>query len=253
MPGASSSNGEKETAAARATSARSDFISNLDRRMGELRASLRGLEQELGSPRLRDDLRRRVHALSAGARHLRFGAMAAVLVDAERMLERAAAVGGLEPAELVSIAASLEQLPTLALSEAEYEARPAELPPQPEVLGRRIGVPPSILVVGPSGLADAIANPLEHGLDVEIECERTESTAAAYDLVRALAPDVAVIDADLPGAKELVAKLIRETPGEPVPIVVVGTWASVEDGARWVAAGAARAIPKPVSPHGLRR
>jgi DNA-binding response OmpR family regulator len=259
MPSASSSNGEKEAeaaaaavAAARAGGPRSDFLSHLDRRLGELRTYLRGLEQEPGSPRLRDDLRRRVHALLTGARHLRFAGMAAALAETERLLERAAAVGGLDPVEIAAIGARLDEIPKLTWIEPTPEPKRTEPPPR-ESIGKKGGVPPSVLVVGPSGVADAIANPLEHGLDTEIECERTESTTAALDMVRALAPDVVVVDVDLPGAKELVSKLTRDVVAQPLPIVVVGTWGSVEDGARWVAAGASRAMPKPVSPHGLRK
>src|SRR5882724_6699721 len=211
MQGTCASDPEKDTEAARAAragSARSDFLANLGRRIGELKTCLKGLEQEPGSPRLRDDLRRRVHALSTSARHLRFSAMSTSLVEAERLLERAAAVGGLDPAELGAIGGMLDELPSLAWSEP-HDQRPTEGPPAAQARDRG-GVPPSVLVLGPSGLADAIANPLEHGLDPEIECERTESVAAALDLVRALAPDVAVIDTDLPGAKELVTKLTRD-------------------------------------------
>ena len=77
--------------AARIISARSDFVSSLSRRVQELRTCLSALEQDPGSPRQRDDLRRRVHALSAGARLLRFGSMATALAEVERTLERAAA------------------------------------------------------------------------------------------------------------------------------------------------------------------
>ena len=41
---------------------------------------------------------------------------------------------------------------------------------------------------------------------------------------------------------------------EPMPLVVVGTWSTPEDGANWIpAAGATRALAKPVSPHELRK
>ena len=44
-------------------------------------------------------------------------------------------------------------------------------------------------------------------------------------------PDVAVVDADLPGAPELVEKLCRDPLTEPMPLMVVGTWSTPEDGA----------------------
>src|SRR5215471_10105932 len=222
MQGTSSGSGEKEAEAvgvARSAGGRPDFVSNLGRRLSELTSFLKGLEQEPGSPRLRDDLRRRVHALSTGARHLRFTAMATALAETERLLERAAAVGGLEAADLAALAAIFEGLPSLA-HDSQQTIPPATSAP----IGKKGGVPPSVMVVGPTGLADAIANPLEHGGDAEMECERIDSTAAALELARTLAPDLAVVDADLPGAKDLVGKLTHDFLAVPMPIIVVGTW-----------------------------
>src|SRR5437773_3682948 len=102
--------GAEAARAARIGSARADFVSSLGRRAGELKTILNGLEQDPGSPRFRDDLRRRVHALSAGARLLRFAGMATALAEAERMLERAASIGGLTRSELRDISQILENL-----------------------------------------------------------------------------------------------------------------------------------------------
>lgn len=245
--------GAEAARAARIGSARSDFISSLGRRVQELRASLAGLEHDPGSPRLRDDLRRRVHALSAGARLLRFAGMAAALAEAERMLERAAAVGGLDKAEMKGISELLESLPALAWNEPTHEQRATERPPPSAPIGEQAAIPPTVLVVGSSGLADAITQAIEHAVENDIECERTDTPATGLELARALAPDVAVVDADLPGARELVEKLCRDPLTEPMPLIVVGTWSAPEDGARWIAAGATRALAKPVSPHELRK
>ncbi len=245
--------GAEAARAARIGSARSDFISSLGRRVQELRASLAGLEHDPGSPRLRDDLRRRVHALSAGARLLRFAGMAAALAEAERMLERAAAVGGLDKAEMKGISELLESLPALAWNEPTHEQRATERPPPSAPIGEQAAIPPTVLVVGSSGLADAITQAIEHAVENDIECERTDTPATGLELARALAPDVAVVDADLPGARELVEKLCRDPLTEPMPLIVVGTWSAPEDGAKWIAAGATRALAKPVSPHELRK
>ena len=238
--------------AARITSARSDFVSSLSRRVQELRTCLSTLEQDPGSPRGRDDLRRRIHALSAGARLLRFGSMATALAEIERTLERAAAVGEIERDELRAIAQTLDGLHALAWNEPTNEQRPTERPPVPAAIGETASVPPTVLVVGSSGIADAITLPIEHAAENDIECERTETAATALDLARALAPDVAVVDADLPGTKELVEKLGRDPLTEPMPIIVVGTWSTPEEAGGWIAGGAARALAKPVSPHELR-
>jgi DNA-binding response OmpR family regulator len=238
--------------AARITSARSDFVSSLSRRVQELRTCLGALEQDPGSPRQRDDLRRRVHALSAGARLLRFGSMATALAEIERTLERAAAVGEIEKDELRFIAETLDGLHALAWNEPTNEQRPTERPPVAAPIGETATVPPTVLVVGSSGIADAITSPIDHAAENDIECERTDTAATALDLARALAPDVAVIDADLPGAKELIEKLGRDPLTEPMPIIVVGTWSTPEEAGGWIAGGVARALAKPISPHELR-
>jgi CheY-like chemotaxis protein len=238
--------------AERIRSARSDFVSSLSRRIQELRTCLNALEQDPGSPRQRDDLRRRVHALSAGARLLRFGSMATALAEVERTLERAAAVGELERAEIRAISETLDGLHALAWNEPTNEQRPTERPPVSGAIGETAHVPPTVLVVGSSGIADAITLPIEHAADNDIECERTEEPGAALDLARALAPDVAVIDADLQGAKELIEKLARDPLTEPMPLIVVGTWGTPEEAGSFIASGAARALSKPVSPHELR-
>src|SRR5258706_13357225 len=121
--------GAEAARAARIGSARADFVTSLTRRLGELRTILNGLEQDPGSPRLRNDLRRRVHALSAGARLLRFAGMATALAEVERTLERAASVGGLAKAELRDIAQILESMPSFACNEPADEARRTERPP----------------------------------------------------------------------------------------------------------------------------
>lgn len=236
--------------AARIGSARADFIANLGRRIAELRGCLSGLTKDPGSPRLRDDLRRRVHALSAGARLLRFSGMASALADAEQTLERAASIGGLTQLEIQNLAQLVDNLSSLAWGEPSGEQHPIEKPPSSSPLGESGPLSPSVVVVGPSGLADALVGDLPDG---SVEIERTDTAVAALDLARALAPDVVVVDADLPGASDLVETLARDALMEPMPIVVVGTWQTPEQAARWVALGAARALPKPVSPSALRR
>ncbi len=83
--------------------------------------------------------------------------------------------------------------------------------------------------------------------------ERAKDSTTAIDLARALAPDVIVLDADGPGARELCEALVADPLTEGIPIVVVGLWARPEDAAPFVALGVARTLVKPVSPDALRR
>src|SRR4051794_23908494 len=61
--------------------ARADFVAALGRRVAELSGLARELAAEPASARLRDDLRRRMHALAAGARLLRFSRLAERLAE----------------------------------------------------------------------------------------------------------------------------------------------------------------------------
>jgi len=238
---------------ARSGSARADFVANLGKKVAELRTSLRALEQDPSSARLRDDLRRRIHALSGGARLLRLTALATELLASEKLLEHAAVAGWVEPSDLRKLGELTESIPALAwnepeegLGEAGRQRAGAEVATQPTL-------PPIVLVVGAAGLADVILHPTDHGDDAEMECERVAEVEGALEMTRAIAPDVVVLDADLAGAKDLVEKLARDPLTEPVPVIAVGTWAGPDEAARWLAAGCARALPKPVSPHGLRQ
>src|SRR4051812_14611250 len=77
--------------------ARADFVANLGRRVQELSSIVRQLEGEPASERLRDDLRRRLHALAAGARLLRFTKLAEELAGCEALLSEAGDRGAVTP------------------------------------------------------------------------------------------------------------------------------------------------------------
>ncbi|MFT3773789.1 MAG: response regulator [Minicystis sp.] len=250
--------------------ARADFVAALGRRAAELRSVLDLMEIEPSSERVRDDLRRRIHALAAGARLLRFTKLAEKLSRDEALLAGIAARVEATPAEITALRASFEQVPAIAWGEASIGAdstpppgrvgprsRPApvldpvkvtlgprepEAPPPPE--------PQTALVVGAETLADALS--LERG-GVVFEVEHAPDTTTAIDLARALAPDVIVLDADRPGARELCEALASDPLTEEVPVVVVGYWSKPDDAAPFLALGVARSLPKPVSPDALRK
>jgi DNA-binding response OmpR family regulator len=253
--------------------ARADFVAALGRRVAELSGLARELAADPGSPRLRDDLRRRMHALAAGARLLRFGRLAERLAEGEVLLEAAAERGVASEDEVAELRAAFEQLPALAWGEASVgelaapapartgppssPARPrASLDPVRLPLGPRApeAAPPSTpqtaLVVGPQTLASALS--LDAG-GVDFEVERADDTTTAIDLARALAPDVVVIDADRPGARELCQALAADPLTELTPIVVVGSWTRPDEAVPFATLGVARALPKPASPDALRR
>ena len=65
-----------QTQGGRLGGARADFVASLGRKVSDCRTILKALERDSGARTLRDDLRRKLHALAAGARLLRFEALA---------------------------------------------------------------------------------------------------------------------------------------------------------------------------------
>ncbi|XXT18706.1 response regulator [Sorangium sp. So ce429] len=112
--------------------------------------------------------------------------------------------------------------------------------------------PITVLVVGAAPLAEAL-EPAGADVGPSFEVERTDEVETAIDLARAFAPDVVLLDADLPGARGLAEALAGDPLTELVPVVAVGRFARPEDAAPYVALGAARALARPVSPGALRR
>lgn len=250
--------------------ARADFVAALGRRSAELRTVLELLELEPGSDRVRDDLRRRVQALAANARLMRFGRLADRMARDEALLAGIAARGQATHAEILTLRASFGEVQALAWSEAGAgpsstpapgkaapRSRPtAMLDPVKVPLGLREepeeDAPPepqTALVVA----SDALAEALEAAHDGVFEVEHAPDTTTAIDVARAVAPDVIVIDADRPGARELCEALCADPLTEQIPVIVAGVWARPDDVAPYLALGVARSLPKPVSPDALRR
>ncbi len=108
--------------------------------------------------------------------------------------------------------------------------------------------PVNVLVFGTSSLSAALVG------DAPIEVERTEDPERAIELApRASGPNLVIIDADRAGARELVESLARDPLVERTPVLVVGTLVSPSAAAAYVSLGAARVLPKPVSPDVLAR
>jgi DNA-binding response OmpR family regulator len=245
-----SSSEDKDNAGGRLGGARADFVASLGRKVNDARELLAGLEDDPSSRQARDELRRRLHALAAGARLLRFDAMSRSLQEALGVLDRGAQLGSMREQEVAFVAQVVDDLPALAWGES--------LPREPaaaaaEEMDDAPGVMPiSVLVVGGEALADAL------GEDATLrsrafESERTEDAQTGLELARAYAPDVVLVDADVPQASELVEALLDDPLTEPVPIVVVGSFRTADEAARYVALGVAKALTKPVTPELLRR
>jgi CheY-like chemotaxis protein len=262
--------------------ARADFVAALGRRIAELTSLVRHLEQDPRSAPARDDLRRRIHALAAGARLLRFGRLAERLCEGEAALLIAANRGGIAVDEIAALRTLFEQVPALAWDDASpaERASPTEgraptraTAPLPSAARARtapvldpvhvpLGAvasgnpaasttsPLTVLVYGAIHVVEALL--FESGA-ATFEVERTEDGATAIDLARALAPDLIVADADHDGAHPLCEALLSDPLTDGIPIVATGNWPRPEDAAPFVALGVARALSKPVSPSALQR
>jgi DNA-binding response OmpR family regulator/HPt (histidine-containing phosphotransfer) domain-containing protein len=229
---------------ARMSGARGDFVASLPRRLEVLRGALRAVEDQPRDAGRINGLLRRLHALGSAARVLGFASVAEALAEAEKTLRRVARAGPAAP-DLADIARALDLLPSLVLG-AKLPIRPA-VAAEPALPVRDF--PLSVLVFGPQALADTL---LQQG-DLRVECERTEEPGKARELSRVFGPDVAVIDADRKGARELVELFVKDPLVEPIPIVVVGDFSSPEIATTFIGLGATRVVPKPVSPDLLRR
>jgi CheY-like chemotaxis protein len=242
----STTSGPNETQGGRLGGARADFVASLGRKVGDARELLAILEDDLSSRPAKDELRRRLHALGSGARLLRFDAMAKSLQEALAALDRSAEGTGLHEQELSFVAQVLDDLPALAWGEALPRDPPRsdehENPSQPPV---------AILVVGDDKLADTVTEDSSTG-GRTFECERTEDVHSALELARAYAPDLVLVDADLPGSAGLVEALLDDPLTEPVPLIVVGTFEAPDAISRFIALGVSKCLTKSVSPTAIR-
>jgi DNA-binding response OmpR family regulator len=175
--------------------------------------------------------------------------MASSLQEVLAVLDRGVQAGGFGEADIAFTAQALDELPALAWGETSV--REARTRPTTNEGGARARLPRAVLVVGDESLASALLEDELSG-SRSFECERTSRVENAMELARAFAPDVAVIDADLAGATSLVESLLDDPLTEPVPIVVVGTFRSPDEAARFVALGVAKTIAKPATRDVLR-
>jgi DNA-binding response OmpR family regulator len=216
--------------------ARADFVASLGRKVDGCRVILKALESDPSGRALRDDLRRKLHALGAGARLLRFEALSNALAESEAILERVASVGKATPADMTALAKLFDDLPSLAWADPASRMQSPSEPPR--------ATPHTALVVGDDDLASALVE-LPHS-GAQFDCERTGDEQLAFELARSILPEVVLLDGDLKSSTELVEALLDDPVTEPIPIVVV-VGPSSEQANRFVALGASRVLKKPIA------
>jgi DNA-binding response OmpR family regulator len=241
----SSASGLSEGGGEKLGGARADFVASLGKKVAGARELLSALGGDPTSQPLRDELRRRLHALGSGARLLRFEAMARSLQETLAMLDRAVEIGEVQGQDIEFATRALDDLPALAWDANAHPAGSA--PSAPEPAGH---APATVLVIGEVALAEAFVD--DHAPGRVYECELTDDVDSALQLARAYAPDLVVIDVDLAGASVLVGALLEDPLTEPVPIVAIGTLRTPDEAARFATLGVARTLAKPVASEVIR-
>ncbi|HEX7662909.1 MAG TPA: response regulator, partial [Polyangiaceae bacterium] len=222
--------------------ARADFVASLGKRVADARTALAALETDPASAQARDDLRRKLHALGAGSKLLRFDAMASALTDAEATLERVVTQKKASSADLAMLAQLVDDLPALAWSDPKRREKKKTETPAIDVAP----IPLTALLVTNEETEDVLTS------DRAFECERLDGLEDVTARARVLGPDVIVLDGDLEGATNVVEALLDDPLTDSTPIIVLGHFTGAERGARFIALGVNKTLTKPVSPELLR-
>jgi len=233
--------------------AAADFVTSLGRKASELRPAIDALAQD-PAHRVRDELRRKLHALGVGARLLHFTVLAQAIATATRRLDEAAGAGRLSRGLVLELQSLVDRLPELAWQKGNTVPPPpvSEVPPEPVIPIASIAAPWTVLVVGAEPLALALEDDPQ---TLPCEIERTADVGTALDLARAVAPDLLVIDVDLAGALDLVAAFSEDVLTGPVPIVAAAERLNGGEPSKLsqlIALGVAKALEKPVAGVTLR-
>ena len=255
-PGSSPSSGT----GLRLGGARADFVAGLGRKAADLRAGSAKVREKPDDITLREELRRKMHALSSAAKIMKFDAMDRAIAEALGTIDRTDLDAPLDPVDLDSIDQILEDLPALAWGDGDARVLRSEPVAKP--------VPTyAALVVGSAHIAEALLEEqpgCTGGAAADgspetsttsrptFACESTPDAQAAFDLARTTEPDLVVLDADLDYATELVEALMDDPLTEATAIVVVGSFLEPGESARYVAMGVAKTLAKPTSKATLR-
>lgn len=221
----------------------SEFVASLAHRSAEARASLGALEADPSSAALSDELRRRLTALARSAQACRLSELERSLGEGLRLLELDQGEA-LAPSAIAGLRELLFDLPAVAWGETR--GRPTRRGERGDSLSTH-----TALVVGPAVVAEALSTSLD-GARTSFDCHRTEDAQAAIDLAHSVAPDLIVLDADLDDVAELIEALMDDPLTEPVPMIVLGSFADPGDAGRYVAMGVSRTLSKPLGRAELR-
>lgn len=235
----------RQSGSLRLGGARADFVAGLGRKVADLRAVLRKVSESPLGLEPREEFRKKLRALAAAAKMMKFDAMDRAIAEALGTIDRTPADAAFETIDLESLEQVLEDLPALAWGDDHGRVSriaPIAPPAKPTY---------EALVVGSHLISEALLDaPVPGG--PTFGCESTPDAQAAFDLARELEPDVLILDADLDDVPELVDALMDDPKTEATKIVVIGSFLEQGEAARFVAMGVAKTLQKPTSREALR-
>jgi CheY-like chemotaxis protein len=185
--------------------ARADFAASLGRRVAELAGLLTRIEEGPRSIRFSGDLRRRLLALSAGARLLRFTRLAEALSEVESAVDGAAVRGIIPEHEAAAIRAMVERLPALAWSRAPVSSTARQGGPVKETEAPRAAAPALDL--------DLDWQPAEPSESASVSASESESASVSVPAsvsasVSVSAPATELSTSDEPAAVPMIALVV---------------------------------------------
>ena len=234
---------------------RERFVPWLEEELGALRDDVAAVLEQPADFAACERLATRLRRLGAGVNSIGEEAVALELSGAEAVAVDISASGSLGEASRRTLLRAIEAL--VSLAQAIDEAEEESSGPAPAVLDEAAPCADAtqvrIAAIGAAALAETLSARLAGAtpLPVVSHLPRPETAATHLRSARPV-PDVIVIDADLLGAELLAEELLSEAPTDEIPLVVVGSFATPEQAARYVALGAARCFSKPVSAAELR-
>ncbi len=233
----------------RALAPAGDFVATLGERVTDLRRTVDTLRADPGSASKRTRFLCRLHALGAAARSLGFFGIAQRLIDMKSVLE----AGDATADDLTAIGNALGEIADVTSGELEApwmpEASPTSLPVTVCVVGDE-----SVEALLRESTSRALAEqPRESSVSpMAFASSRSDDPARVRSELGPYAPELFVIDVDLPGAFDLVRDLIDDPRTDLVPIIAIGGTAEPNGAAQCAALGVTRTFAKPVDTHAFR-
>lgn len=235
--------------------------SELESDLFQLRKFLEVFASAPGDPGPRERCSNLLRAFAAVAASRDWVRLATDLSRAEALVKGAGVLGVLDPLDRTQIETTLDRFADSVQVGRDRDQTPTSGPVQtvaPFDGARRhtqvISVPTAVL--GPRVLADLLlARGAAEGDGYAFAVRHLSRFETALSSLRMAdpRPEVVVIDADEPGATQLVEDMLGDPRTEAIPVVVVGSWSAPEQAASFVALGVSRCLAKPVASGELRR